>query len=168
MADRLQQARPDAVLKCDVTYYTGSADTVAHIPERCYVADGYLASSHDTLTWPLGPDFAGNNGDHKLDVEMIHFEDQTGAARATKRTVAYFFIADGHWESDSIGVRERLQDLRATHGFYSKVELMTDDLDRDACSAVMTDFLTYAQPQVSKCYPDWNRVEHGDVKAVRP
>ncbi len=168
LVGRLQMARPDAVINCAVTYYTGMVDTVAHIPERCYVADGYQPSSHQTRTWDEGPAFAGNPGpggepSHDLDVEYINFEDQTGAARVTKR-VAYCFFADGRWESDPIGVRERLQDLRSKHGFYSKIELMTIIPDADTCERVMRDFLAYALPPVQKCYPDWNSVEGHAVK----
>ena len=163
MLGALQAHAPEAVVNCAVTYYTGMVDTVAHIPERCYVADGYLPSSHETLTWPLGPDFAGNDGGHSVDVEYINFEDQTAAGRVKTR-VAYCFFADGVWESDSIAVRERLQDLRATHGFYSKVELRTTIPDHDVSAAVMRNFLTAALPQVQKCYPDWNSVEGRGVK----
>ena len=160
LADQLQQQQPEAVIKCDVTYYTGMVDTVAHIPERCYVASGFQPDSHEVLSWNLGPAFAGNDGSHRLDVAYINFVDATEAARLTHR-VAYAFFCDGRWECDSIGVRERLQDLRATHGFYSKIELMTLVPDHDRCAAVMADFLAAALPQVSKCYPDWNRVEGG-------
>ena len=167
LALQLQQERPEAVLDCAVTYYTGMVDTVAHIPERCYVADGYQPTSHDVLTWGLGPTFAGNDGSHDLNVESISFEDQTEAGRITKR-VAYCFFVDGQWECDSIGVRERLQDLRATHGFYSKVELMTVIPDAKRCAEVMADFLSSALPEVAKCYPDWNRVEAGTATPARP
>ncbi len=158
IAGQLQRAKPDAVLNCAVTYYTGMVDTVAHIPERCYVADGYQPDTHEVESWDLGPAFAGNDASHKLDLSFINFVDTTEAARVTKR-VAYTFFVDGKWESDSIGVRERLQDLRATHGFYSKIELMTVVPDRDQCARVMADFLASAVPQLAKCYPDWNTVE---------
>jgi hypothetical protein len=160
IALELQRAKPDAVIDCAVTYYTGMVDTVAHIPERCYVADGYQPDTHESLSWDLGPAFAGNGGSHQLDVSFINFVDTTEAARVTKR-VAYTFFVDGQWEPDSIGVRERLQDLRATHGFYSKIELMTVIPDHDRCAAVMTDFLSAAVPQVAACYPDWAAVERG-------
>ena len=163
---QLQRSRPDAVINCAVTYYTGMVDTVAHIPERCYVADGYQPAGHDVLTWDLGPGFAGNDGGHKLQVEAISFEDQTTAGRETKR-VAYCFFANGQWECDSVAVRERLQDLRAVHGFYSKVELMTVIPDAERSNQVMADFLRSALPAVRKCYPDWNSVEHPGVKPVR-
>lgn len=40
-----QADHPEAVMRMAVTYYTGLVDTVAHIPDRCYVADGFEPSS---------------------------------------------------------------------------------------------------------------------------
>ncbi len=157
LARRVQLGRPEAVINCAVTYYTGMVDTVAHIPERCYVANGYLPGGHQTLTWDLGPGFAGNGGGHSLDVESISFTDPTEVGQGVR--VAYCFFCDGQWESDSIGVRERLQDLRSTHGFYSKVELKMDVADAGRCAERMRDFLASAVPPIAACYPDWAAVE---------
>ena len=159
LAAALQLRQPEAVINCGVTYYTGLVDTVAHIPDRCYVASGYAPTAHDVLTWQLGDDFAGNAADHRLEVEAVAFADQAGAAAVTTR-VAYFFRCDGVWESDHVAVRERLQDLRATHGYYSKVELRTVIPDAAQSAAVMADFLRSALPAIDRCYPDWAAVEH--------
>ncbi len=158
LAQQLQLDRPGAVIKCDVTYYTGMVDTVAHIPERCYEASGYVPDDRQTVPLDLGPGFAGNDGGHRLDVACLNFQDSSGASRGARR-VGYCFFCDGRWESDSIGVRRRLQDLRATHGFYSKVELALPGLGAEAAAARMADFLAAALPQVQACYPDWAAVE---------
>ncbi len=165
LVSQIQAAKPSAVISLALTYYTGMVDTVAHIPERCYVADGYQPSdTPETLSWDMGPNRLGKTpGDPKIDVRFINFEDQTGARRVTKR-VAYFFFANGKYESDPLSVRQTLQDLRAKHGFYSKVELMAIIPDHDECARVMSDFLKSVMPEVEKCYPDWNSVEHGSVK----
>ena len=39
--ERLRAEHPAAFVNMAVTYYTGMVDTVAHIPDRCMVADGY-------------------------------------------------------------------------------------------------------------------------------
>jgi hypothetical protein len=168
LVGRLQMLQPTAVVNLAVTYYTGLVDTVAHIPERCYVADGFQPSTFETVAWDVGPLKVANGPalgavDPKLEFRYINFEDQTGAGRITRR-VAYCFFTNGHFESDPVGVRTTLQDLRAKHGFYSKIELMTIIPDHDRCESVMTDFLTSAMPEIQKCYPDWNSVEYGSVK----
>jgi len=165
LVGQIQAAKPDAVISLALTYYTGMVDTVAHIPERCYVADGYQPSdTPETLSWDMGAGRLGKTaGDPKIDVRFINLEDQTGARRVTKR-VAYFFFANGRYESDPLSVRQTLQDLRAKHGFYSKVELMAIIKDHDHCADVMSSFLKSAMPEIEKCYPDWDSVEHGITK----
>jgi hypothetical protein len=167
LVSRIQQSQPDAVINCAVTYYTGLVDTVAHIPERCYVADGFNPINPETVAWDVGPLKIANGPDAavahpKLELRYINFEDQAGQ-RLTRR-VAYCFYTNGHFESDPVGVRTTLADLRTRHGFYSKIELMATIPDHDRCERVMTDFLTSAMPEIQKCYPDWNSVEVGGVK----
>jgi hypothetical protein len=168
IAAQIQAVLPAAVLGAAVTYYTGKVDTVAHIPERCYVADGYqYTDTPETMLWDLGPGRLGKSPDQpqSIGVRFLNFEDQTGAKRVTKR-VAYFFFANGQYESDNLQVRQTLQNLRAKHAFYSKVELMAVVPDHDQCAAVMKDFLRSALPEIEKCLPDWNSVEHPGVNAV--
>jgi hypothetical protein len=38
-----------------VTYYTGSVDTVPHVPDRCFAADGYRETSYNVVRWPILP-----------------------------------------------------------------------------------------------------------------
>jgi len=160
LMSRIQMQIPTAVINMGVTYYTGLVDTVAHIPDRCYIADGFEPSEYETPIWDLGPGRLGKATGEGVGVRFINFEDQTAAGRVTRR-VAYFFFANGHYESDPLGVRKALQNLRYRHGFYAKVELMTIIKDHDECQKVMTDFLKAALPEVEKCLPDWNQVENG-------
>jgi hypothetical protein len=162
----IQLHNPEAVMNMAVTYYTGKVDTVAHIPERCMVADGYQPTeTPETALWDTGPHRLGiaPGSDPRLAVRFINFQDQTIAKRVTRR-VAYFFFANGQYESDPISVRETLQDLRSKHGFYAKVELMTIIPDHDRCAVVMSSFLQAVMPEVEKCFPDWNSVEHPSGK----
>ncbi len=163
---RLQSYHPEAVINMAVTYYTGGVDTVAHIPDRCYIADGFQPSNYETPAWDVGPAHLGPNPNGPIDVRFINFEDQTTQGRVT-RHVAYFFFTNGHYESDPIGVRETLQNLRYKHGFYSKIELMNIVKDSAESEQVMKSFLTAALPHVEKCLPDWNSVEGVSVPGKR-
>jgi hypothetical protein len=153
------------VIHLGLTYYTGLVDTVAHIPDRCYIADGYEPSSYDIPTWQLGPD--ANGKVFPLAVRFISFEDSTGNNRVSK-CVAYVFHTNGHYESDPLGVRQTLEDLTERYGYYSKIELMTlvakgqiTPVDVATSSQAMTDFLTAARPQIESCLPDWQKVKQG-------
>jgi hypothetical protein len=149
------------VVHLGLTYYTGLVDTVAHIPDRCYIADGYEPSSYTVPTWDLGPDSTGK--DLKLPVRFISFDDATGNNRVSK-CVAYVFHTNGHYESDPLGVRQTLEDLTERYGYYAKIEMMvlvpsaSDPETNPAvanASASMADFLTAARPQIEACFPDW-------------
>jgi hypothetical protein len=162
LVGQLQLRNPEAVINIAVTYYTGKVDTVAHIPERCMVADGYQPTeTPETAWWDMGTGRLNSTpgGDQRLAVRFINFQDQTGAKRVTRR-VAYFFFCNGQYVSDPVSVRTALADLRSRHGFYSKVELMTIIPDHDRCATVMSGFLQSVMPEVEKCFPDWNSVEH--------
>jgi hypothetical protein len=147
------------VVHLGLTYYTGLVDTVAHIPDRCYIADGYEPSSYTVPTWRLGPDAGGKY--LSLPVRLISFEDSTGTNRVSK-CVAYVFHTNGHYESDPLGVRQTLEDLTERYGYYAKIELMAlvpsvSEGDISVASSAMADFLSSARPEIEKCLPDWGQ-----------
>ena len=171
LAARMQAEHPDSVVRFALTYYTGSVDTVPHIPERCMVAGGFEPIDPQTLHWRVFPDRAGDAKD--LGVRFIQFEQQlTGGGSAVGAStvpmdVAYFFQVNGGYESDPIsGVRLKLQDLRVRHGYFAKIELATVGRDRAVAAAAMTDFLRHAMPAVTKVLPDWSKYESGTAPAA--
>lgn len=152
---RIQKTKPQAVVNLAVTYYTGLVDTVAHIPDRCYLADGYQPREYKVEQWPiLQP---------AVPVRYINFEDQTGFGKQP-RSVVYFFNVNGGYTDSSYDVRYALQNLLQRYGYYAKVECMTAMADRDQSRRVMTDFLTLAMPEIQKLLPDWQKVQRGEWK----
>jgi hypothetical protein len=152
---RLRSAMP--VVSLGLSYYTGKADTVAHIPERCYVADGYDPVNPTSESWELD---AGRS----VPVRRITFENQVASSQRLPCNVAYFFNTNGEYESDSLRVRAKLQDLFARYGYYAKVELMCvapQGQDQEAWRH-MRDFLSAALPRVEQALPVW--AEYRDRK----
>jgi hypothetical protein len=148
----LQIERTVGVVNMGLTYYTGLVDTVAHIPDRCYIADGYEPSSYDQPVWNMSP--ADSTNPTNVQVRFISFEDQTGR-NSEPKCVAYFFHVDGAYESDPLAVRQQLQSLTKRYGYYAKVELMTLGDDTQASADTMRDFMVAARPQIEACLPDW-------------
>ena len=154
---QLQRRKPTAVLQFTLAYYTGKADTVAHIPERCYVGDGFDPINPATEQWQVG--------DRNLDVRYITFQNQAG--NRGNHNVAYFFHTNGRYESDSLRVRATLQNLFARYGYYSKAELMCvtpgrdhdEKKERDEAQQVMADFLNRALPSLEAALPDWSKYQ---------
>jgi hypothetical protein len=161
MLEAIREKAPQAVMNMAVTYYTGMVDTVAHIPDRCYIADGFEPSEYDTKRWAC---FVPR-GDDRAAARFIHFEDNVPGRRAISRNVAYFFHVNGRYTNDPLDVRYTLQNLRERHGYYAKIELMSLLEDRQKASAVMDEFLQHALPEVEKSLPDWEKVKAGEKSA---
>jgi hypothetical protein len=152
----IRAKNPAAVLNVGLTYYTGLVDTVAHIPERCYIADGYEPTNTNDTHWTA---LAGRPGSDL--VRSITFEDATPGRASFRRNVAYVFNCNGEYMNDSIAVRKRLANLLERYGYYTKVELQTLNLAPDEANRVMNDFLTQALPEFEKSLPDWKQFQPG-------
>ena len=157
---QLESEFPLAVLHVSITYYTGLVDTVAHIPDRCFLADGFEVSRYDTMRDRAVGVYA-DASPRKLDYRMINFEDESGRGRAPA-TVAYLFNVNGHYESDPLAVRRRLQNLFERYGYYAKVEVMAPgqaglpaDEARVRATGAIEDLLSSLLPEVERCLPDW-------------
>ena len=161
-----QQQAEDAnrvpVIRLHMAYHTGLVDTVAHIPDRCMVADGYQPTTYEEVEAEVGtlPD----GSPRKLKFRFITFEDNTGQQRVG-RNVVYFFHTNGHYESSPLQVRRTLQNLLETHGYYLKVELMStvsnpNNQPKPArVKEAMVDFLKEALPEIERCLPDFQKVK---------
>jgi hypothetical protein len=159
----LQAQFPQALLHVSVTYYTGMVDTVAHIPDRCFLADGFEVTNYETQKGRTLGAYA-DGSPRKLDYRLINFEDDTGRGRAPKN-VAYFFHVNGHYEPDPLGVRRSLQNLFEPYGYYAKVEVMsageaprpgeTPEQARQRSTDAIEDLLATLLPEVERCMPDW-------------
>ncbi len=157
----IERTTPSAVVHLAVTYYTGMVDTVAHIPDRCYIAGGFQPREYQVKTWQVRDP---KSKDGAIEVRYISFEDQTGFSSHVSRNVAYFFQVNGEETSNPLDVRARLQNLWEKYGYYAKIELMSLDTDRLQSERVMVDFLSSAMPEVEKCLPDWQAINRAGVK----
>lgn len=149
----IQMAHPEAVINMGLTYYTGMVDTVAHVPDRCFVADGYEPTTYKIENWSA---LKNTKGDGQ--VRFIVFEDQTPGRQLLARNVAYFFSCNGQFMNDPIGVRTELASLRNRYGYYMKIEAHMIKLPGPDAERVMNDFLTSAMPELQKTLPNWNQV----------
>lgn len=146
------QDKGHGILSFSFTYYTGKADTVAHIPDVCYAAGGMQPTDSATeAPWRL--DRPANQS--RL-VRTIAFKDETATCH-----VAYFFQANGKYYSDSLQVRGALTNLFEKYGYYAKVELMSTVKENAVADKAMQDFLSVAMPEIESILPDWDAVVNG-------
>jgi len=158
LISKIASTDPQAYVHMMVTYYTGMVDTVAHIPDRCYVAGGFEQIESETARWNC---FLPR-GDERASSRYSTYEDKVPGRGARRAQVAYFFHVNGRYTSDSLDVRATLQNLFEKYGYYAKIEVRSDDQNRQRAGEVMDDFLNYALPEVEKSLPDWQKVRsHG-------
>ena len=157
MRATLGAINPKALIRFALTYYTGSVDTVPHVPDRCYAADGFKPDTWEVVNWAILP--RAKPADRHVDVRFIQFVDQVDSRNARPRQVSYFFQVNGVYENDPIfGVRARLQNLTERKAYFAKIELVTDLAQTADAKAVMSDFLTFAMPEIERVLPDWSKV----------
>jgi hypothetical protein len=146
---RVLRKNPAAGLSVRLTYY-GQPDTVAHIPERCYVGSGFMQLAADTQEWAL-------RSGRTIDVRELTFEKPLMDRSKLSTFVTYVFHCDGLYTSDSLVVRSLLQDLTTRYGYYAKIELESMAPDRAAVRKTMAEFLADALPAIEQALPDWEQ-----------
>jgi hypothetical protein len=163
-------AHPEAVMRLHVAYYSGLVDTVAHVPDRCMVADGFRPTDPAVIDFTMaGPDGAKRASSYRF----ITFDDVTAQGRLT-RNVGYLFHVNGEYTPAPQDVRARLQKLTERYGYYAKVELMTEQTGAaDPAAAgksrdAMNDFLAAVLPEVERCLPDWAAATTGQCSRRLP
>ena len=179
---RIMDEFPNSVVTLNITYYTGLADRVTHIPDVCMVAGGYRPASYKVVNDKDGATFKLPDGSERfVPFRFINFEDETGRGQVPTRVV-YFFDCNGSYEESPQAVRAKLQDLRERHGYYAKVELMITDFsmmgravseDADDPAAKrsldqMRDLIASALPDIERCLPDWAAVKSGKASVAAP
>jgi hypothetical protein len=116
------EAAPDDPLRFAhlfVTYYSGGADLVPHVPDICYLGAGYdPARPHETAEMDVRSWGAKSAA---LPLKVCTFAKSALFDRR-EITVVYTFACNGRFAADAHQVRIILSDLTTTYAFFSKVE----------------------------------------------
>ncbi len=173
---RLEPQAPGALVRLHVAYWTGTPDTVIHVPEVCYVGGGAQGRQFENLFRELDSELIvedenggytarNDNGeninipDRKVPLRVFHFVPKGGDKQ---HTVAYFFTANGSFMGTTERVRTLVFDVRDKYAYWCKVEVLPMEIhDREQAVAKVVDFLSYALPEIMTCLPDWNDVRAG-------
>jgi exosortase len=142
----------DPVLQFHVAYYTGQADSVPHVPDRCMEAAGKVQASPAPENLPIeqvSSDWiwSGANRiddlvvptialadpltDVVLDVHLPvgdqlfrHIEFSDPANPGVRIHAGYFFVANGRWRATPGGVKLAAFTGGDKHAYYCKVQLV--------------------------------------------
>ena len=172
----LPENAPGAMAKLHVAYYTGSPDTVPHVPERCFTAGGLQWVGKGRTTIVLDSDryrqddrswLAVSRLNPRVRIPVVEFpatifsfahpDDPSNVSN-----VLYFFVANGKFLSSPDLVRLHGFDPRDQYSYYCKIEILFHGLaDKQLASERVSSLLTATLPEIMACLPDWVEVNEG-------
>lgn len=186
---------PGSMFRLHLPYYTGTIDTVPHVPDRCWTAGGAQRIGRALLTMELDSDRIAVGEDGRVMATTSKRQRVTLPSDQIKATfglfsdprhpdhsyaVSYFFIANGSSVATPEGVRKMAFNIWDKYAYYCKVEVMPGlgQVDKDGevkfvaavdnlekANAVTGEFLSYVLPEIMLCLPDWDEVKAGNYPA---
>ncbi len=139
-----------------ITYYTGDAGKVPHIPNACYAASGSVPLGDYTTVLDVP-------GVGLVPINILYFRQQVGQ-HDTIASVAYFFSANGQYAADRNAVRVLTHNWRDKYAYFSKVEIkMTsknlfnrNKVESDIFEPALVKLLSKLLPELNKSHwPIW-------------
>jgi exosortase len=170
---------PGSIIRLHTAYYTGTPDTVPHVPERCFVAGGLVPIAVGPTTLKLsGPQYSQHENTWvdasrlnpqgarmpTLDIAATAFTYSVGKTDRpeAKSNVIYFFAANGKFLSTPDLVRLQGFDPRDRYSYYCKIEVGVFGVgDLEQANLCVSGFLSVMLPEVMACLPDWVDVTQG-------
>jgi len=180
----LEETDPASIMRLHVAYYTGTPDTVPHVPDRCYVAGGLTPINKGIATLQVEGDNYKRTDEGIFAKSQLHGGDVSVPADNFSATiftfgspddpklqsnVMYFFAANGKFLATPDLVRLQGFDLRDEYSYYCKIEVGAV-LIRDPNDAIRLTghFLSEVLPEILACLPDWSDVSDGKNNTQGP
>ncbi len=166
-------------LTLQVAYYTGTPDTVPHVPDRCFLGAGLesVGGSGQVTLQLSGSSYVPKDGQwlvHRsrqpspvrlpaTDIPATIFTFTNPKQATTQHNVIYFFAANGtFWPTPDL-VRLHGFGLRDRYSYYCKIEVLVHGIgDRTEATKVASDFLSELMPEIMAALPDWQDVTDGN------
>ena len=182
------------IVELHCAYYTGSVDTVPHVPERCFVGGGMsIIDGPWVLKVPIDTSaFARDSGlDESIhgsvmlaqtlsnstrpnqrvhlprDLENLEIRiTEYGSASGRRMFAGYFFIANGGTVPNAEGVRLLAFNLDDTYSYYAKVQFSSATVESPEELVEMAgSMLSVMLPEIMLRLPDWVDVRDGRYPA---
>ena len=149
---------PESIIHLFVTYYTDTQAQVVHVPDECYLGNGYSPVSSDVVRVSI-PQVQ----DQPVAVKVLTFERSAFLGRESP-TVMYTFHVNGRFAAEAKLVTAIHNDPHCTHGYFSKVEVSFGSTEAspspeksvEAGKRVLQKILPVL---VQEHWPDWNELE---------
>lgn len=182
------------IVELHCAYYTGSVDTVPHVPERCFVGGGMsITGGPWVLSIPVdASQFARDTGiDQAAHGEVMLAQTSSYSTRPNQRVhlprdlkdlkmrvteygtpggqrlfAGYFFIANGGSVPNAESVRLLAFKLDDTYSYFAKIQFSSSSVGSAQELADMAgSMLTVMLPEIMLRLPDWVDVRDGRYPA---
>ena len=168
---RKEKTDPGALIRVHIPYYTGTIDTVPHVPDRCFVAGGAQPIARNirtaTLESPRMTERADGSAkamtvtgklvvmpDDEVPMTVVTFAHAEDASQTY--CVTYFFVVNNTYTATPEGVRAKAFNLTDRFAYHCKIEVMPYGASEpDQTVELTADFLSHLLPEVFLCLPDW-------------
>lgn len=170
-----------ALFRFHVVYYTGTADTVPHVPENCFVGAGAQANDSGSTELTIDHESYIRTSDGQIQAPTADgrfvtlpdrlYDNPTIPAKLftyqnhpddPPSYVTYFFVTNNQIVGSAEGVRSYFwTNLRDRYAYYAKIEInpaTPGNVDREEAIAAISEMLSYLFPEVMACLPDWQVV----------
>ncbi len=164
-----------------IAYYTGTVDTVPHVPQQCFKAggmdqvagggtvlhlegDGYKPDPQREGAYLHAVKDTGFGDEVRIpevDVHATYFTFANPARNNQRLNVAYFFVANGKFLPSPNAVRANGFDLRDKYSYYCKIQVTVEVPDKDEAMERVSSLLSELMPEIMSCLPDWVDVTEG-------
>ena len=181
------EGRPRRAVEVHLAYYTGMIDTVPHVPERCFVAGGWLQTGAPRLipipldTDLLIPDTTADpelhggtvwmgrspttqgrvrlpTGVEELQMRVSPFVNQRG----DRFFAGYFFVANGGTVPSADDIRLLAFRLEDDYAYYLKVQFTSGSVgSEEELAEAAASMLDEVFPDIMLRVPDWVEVREG-------
>lgn len=182
------------VIELHCAYYTGSVDTVPHVPERCFVGGGMsITGGPWVLDVPIDRSrFASDSSlDQEIHGNVLLAQTGSNSSRPNQRVhlprdldklelriteygatgghtmyAGYFFIANGGTVANAEGVRLLAFNLQDTYSYYAKIQFSSATVESaEELAELAGSMLSEMLPEIMLRVPDWVDVREGRYPA---
>jgi len=140
-----------------VTYYTGDPDAVPHVPDVCYLGNGWLIKDKYNTEMEISDIGAEND---RLPLRILKMKKTNEYGKVQRRQVVYYFSVNGTYVCTRDSVRSLQFNVVDKYAYFSKVEVamsLQKDIDSDVVYKNLEKVIkVITTVLVEDHWPDWN------------
>ena len=139
-----------------LTYYTGDPDAIPHVPDECYLGNGWIPDQNQNIEITV-PKMGIK--DDQLPLRVLTFKKANSFGQNRFLHVGYYFSVDGSYSCTRRGVQLKQANMDHVFTYFSKVEVSlpnVGELPREKVISAMEKILKVISPVLLEDHwPDW-------------